>query len=76
MLINLAVWTTISLLLMAVGYPANTWEFWCFIGTYWAMQQTGRMHGKMEGIWDFLSMNEAEQNKLKELFKEMKAGSK
>ena len=73
---NLVVWITVSLLLLAVGYPATSWEFWCFLGTYWAVQQTGRMYGKMEGIWDFLGMSEADQNKLKEIYRESKAGSK
>lgn len=63
-------------LLSAVGYSPDSWQFWCFIGTYWAMKQVGRFYGKVEGIIDFLELSEHDQRRLKEQLKEIKEGSK
>lgn len=76
MLLPIVLWVTIVILLQAVGYPLSSWQFWCFLGTYWAMNQVGAFQGKVEGIIDFLNMSEEDQNKLKQQFKDVNGEAK
>lgn len=76
MLIHTVLWITVVYLLAAVGYPPDTWQFWCFLATYWAMKQVGRFYGKVEGIIDFLEMSESDQRRLRDQLREIKEGTK
>ncbi len=67
----IALWITIGLLLTAVGYGVATWEFWAFLGTYWAVGQLNRTLGQLEGIRIYLKMTQQDQHKLKQLLKEL-----
>jgi hypothetical protein len=60
----------VGTLLNAVGYTIDTWEFWCFLATYWAVERLGRIAGVTEGVIKFLSMPDNEQEKIKKLLKE------
>ena len=66
----IVLWGTIGALLNAVGYTITTWEFWCFLTTYWAVERIGRIQGTTEGIIKFLSMPISDQEKVKKLIKE------
>jgi len=75
-LLPIVLWVTIVYLLQAVGYALDSWQFWCFLGTYWAMNQIGSFQGKVEGIIDFLNMSEEDQRKLKEQLKDVNGEAK
>ena len=62
---ELALWGTIGALLNAVGYPWDSWQFWCFLGTYWAVSYLSRAAGKVEGIIDYIDMAEADQQRIR-----------
>lgn len=76
MLTELVLWSTVGSLLVAVGYSADTWQFWCFLGTYWCVGQLARMRGKVQGIIDYINMTEQEQHRLKRALKEAQEDSK
>lgn len=66
MSITLALWATIGLLLSAVGWAIDTWQFWCFVGVFWAVDQLSRQRGRIDGIIDYLEMSEADQRRIKQ----------
>lgn len=70
MLQELILWGTVGALLNVVGYTWDSWEFWCFLGTYWAVAQLSRQRGKVEGIINYLDMSEAEQQRIRRALKE------
>ena len=71
MLQSLVLWGTIGALLTVVGYSATSWEFWCFLGTYWAVARIERAQGAGEGIIRYINMTEAEQEKIRTLVKDL-----
>ena len=71
MLQSLVLWGTIGALLSAVGYSIATWEFWCFLGTYWAVGRIERAQGAGEGIIRYLNMTEAEQQRIRNMVKDL-----
>lgn len=72
MLLELVLWGTVGALLNAVGYSFDSWQFWCFLGTYWAVSVLSRQRGKIEGMIDYLEMSEQDQNRIKRALKEAK----
>ena len=76
MFTELALYATVGCLLVAVGYPADTWQFWCFLGTYWAVAKIARGQGKIQGIIDYINMSEQDQHRLKRALKEAEDNSK
>lgn len=76
MLIELALWATVSYLLNAVGYYIDSWQFWCFLGTYWAVSTLSRQRGRAEGMIDFLEMNEQDQSKIRQAIQQAKEDTK
>jgi hypothetical protein len=60
-----------GLLLSAVGFAYDTWQFWCFLGLFWGVERMGRQVGAAEGIIKYLSMSEADQARIRKLIKEM-----
>ena len=68
---SLVLWGTIACLLSVVGYSIATWEFWCFLATYWAVGRIERAQGAGEGIIRYLNMTEAEQQKIRTLVKDL-----
>jgi hypothetical protein len=76
MLIELVLWGTIGGLLSAVGYQIGTWQFWCFMGTYWAVSTVSRQRGRIEGMIDFLEMSEQDQVRIKRALQQAKEESK
>lgn len=67
---ELALWATVGTLLNAVGYAWESWQFWCFLATYWAVHHIGKITGTTNGIQTFIRMPESEQKKIRELLKE------
>ena len=76
MLAELVLWGTIGGLLSAVGYQIDTWQFWCFMGTYWAVSTVSRQRGRIEGMIDFLEMSEQDQVRIKRALQQAKEESK
>ena len=76
MLIELTLWSTVGYLLNAVGYYINSWQFWCFLGTYWAVSTLSRQRGRVEGMIDYLELSEADQNKIRQALQQAKEESK
>jgi hypothetical protein len=76
MLIELTLWATVGYLLNAVGYYINSWQFWCFLGTYWAVSTLSRQRGRVEGMIDYLELSEADQNKIRQALQQAKEESK
>ena len=76
MLIELTLWATVGYLLNAVGYYINSWQFWCFLGTYWAVSTLSRQRGRVEGMIDYLELSEADQNKIRRALQQAKEDSK
>ena len=70
MLAELVLWATVGALLNAVGYPWDTWQFWCFLGLFWCVERLGRQYGAAEGIIKYVSMSEAEQARIRKLIKD------
>ncbi len=71
----LILWATVGLLLGAVGYTFDTWQFWCFLGTYWAVERIGRTRGAAEGIIKYLDMSSAEQDRIRKILKDVRSDS-
>lgn len=44
----LALYATMGLLLSAVGFAIDSWQFWCFFGLFWSVSRTARMMGRVE----------------------------
>ena len=72
MLNELVLWVTVGLLLNVAGYGVDTWQFWCFLGTYWAATHLGRQRGRVEGMIDYLEMTDIEQLKIKQILAKIK----
>ena len=72
MWIELALWATVGILLNLLGYQWDSWQFWCFLGTYWAASQLSRQRGRVEGIIQYLEMTDMEQLKIKEILARIK----
>ncbi len=66
----LALWATIGALLNVAGYPWDSWQFWCFMGCFWAVHALALTQGRVQGIIDYLDMNEREQQRIKQALKE------
>lgn len=76
MLQELVLWSTIGALLNAVGYSWDSWQFWCFLGTYWAVGALSKRVGRVEGIVDYLEMDERDQTLIKRALDKIKEDSK
>lgn len=72
MLLELVLWGTVGALLNAVGYQIDNWQFWCFLGTYWAVSTLSRQRGRIDGMIDFLELPESDQNKIKQALEQAK----
>jgi hypothetical protein len=59
-------------LLSAIGWTIDSWQFWCFIGLFWAVSKISLETGRIQGIIDYMEMSEQEQNKLRRLLQEAK----
>lgn len=46
----LALYFTMCLLLVGVGFAVDSWQFWCFIGLFWAVSRTARDQGRYESV--------------------------
>ena len=75
MLIDIALWATIGALLSVIGFQWDTWQFWCLIGTYWAVNTLSKQYGKIEGIIDYLEMTNADQELIKKTLEQAKEGT-
>lgn len=65
MLQQLALATTYGLLLVAVGWGWQDWQFWSFLALFWAINTLGRIQGRVEGIVTYIDMSEHDQQRLK-----------
>jgi hypothetical protein len=45
-----ALYITMGLLLAGVGFTIDTWQFWCFMSLFWAMNYTARDAGRYETV--------------------------
>jgi hypothetical protein len=72
---ELALWGTIGALLSAVGYNWDTWQFWCFLGTYWAVSQLSKAWGKVQGIIDYIDMTEQDQQRIRAALKDARSNA-
>lgn len=70
MLQILVLWGTIGVLLSTAGHSATSWEFWCFMGTYWAVARIERAQGAGAGIIRYINMTEQEQQQIRQLIKD------
>lgn len=46
----LALYLTMGLLLAGVGFAVDGWQFWCFMGLFWAVSRTARDMGRYESV--------------------------
>ena len=69
---ELTLWATVGALLNVVGYPWDTWQFWCFLATYWAVSIVSRTQGRVQGIVSYLEMSTHEQARIQRALKEAK----
>ena len=67
----LVLWSTIGMLLYATGYSVVDWQFWCFLGTYWAVGTINKEIGNFEGIMKFLHLSEQEQTRIRKIVKDL-----
>lgn len=72
MLLELVTWATISLLLVAVGHTADTWQFWCFLGTYWVVGKFSQYKGSVEGVIEYIEMEPEDQKEVQEALEQVK----
>ena len=47
---QLTLYITMGLLLTGVGFTFDTWQFWCFMGLFWAVSRTARDEGRYESV--------------------------
>ena len=45
-----ALYITLSLLLIGVGFTFDTWQFWCFVSLFWAVSYTSKNEGRQESV--------------------------
>lgn len=71
---SIILWGTIGILLNAVGFPWDTWQFWAFLGLFVCVQSIAIKEGREDGIATLLGLlPEEEQNRIKQLIiKQMK----
>lgn len=69
---ELVLWATVGTLLNAVGYTWDSWQFWCFLTTYWAVSALSKNAGRIEGIITFLELTEQEQSIVKRALEKAK----
>ena len=43
-----ALYATMGLLLSVAGFSFDDWQFWCFLGLFWAASRTARHIGRQE----------------------------
>jgi hypothetical protein len=46
----LTLYITMGLLLAGVGFAVDSWQFWCFMGLFWAMGHISRDAGRYESV--------------------------
>ena len=76
MLITVVLWSTIGILLTVAGFPIDSWQFWCGVGTYWAVSVLSTQNGRIQGIVDFLEMSNEEQQKIKRMVRDARESVK
>ena len=47
---RIALYTTLGLVLNAVGAEFNTWGFWCILALFWASETITRREGYEQGM--------------------------
>jgi hypothetical protein len=76
MLVDLVIWSTLGLLLSALGFTLASWEFWCVLALFWAMSRhswtMGHQLGLSRGVLTYLNMTEQQQNELKKKLENLK----
>ncbi len=76
MLQGLALWITFGLLLTAVGWTWDSWQFWSFLALFWAVERLGRIQGTVEGIINYIDMSEHDQQRIRRLLKDARSETK
>ena len=56
---------TYGLLLVAVGWTWEHWQFWCFLGLFWCAERMGNWAGRLQGMVDFIDMSDADQQRIR-----------
>lgn len=70
---TLALYLTLGLLLSGVGFTFDSWQFWCFLGLFWAVSYTAKNEGRQESvqiIFDVLKSMNIDLDKVVDKLKE------
>jgi len=69
-----AIYLTLGLVLVTVNLTVLSWQFWCIVALFWAVEHMTRKEVEMsamaEGITRYLNMSSEEQNEIKRLHRE------
>ncbi len=75
MIQRLVLWATLGMLCSALGYTISSWEFWCLLAMFWAVQQLahrdGYEVGVAQGVQIYMKMTTEQQEELKNKLKEL-----
>lgn len=69
--LKIALWGTIGTLLVAAGFPWDSWQFWCFMGTYWAVNRIGRYQGAVQAMVEYFQMDLQDQQIVKHALRDL-----
>lgn len=47
---SLAIYVTLGLLMGSQGLTFSNWQFWCYMGLFWAMDRHSSFVGAVQGI--------------------------
>jgi len=74
MLTRIALYTTLGVLLDALGLSATHWGFWSVLGLFLACDRLSRIEGEQFGVADgvrrYINMTEEQQDNVKKMVKD------
>jgi hypothetical protein len=70
---RIALYTTLGLVLSAVGAEFNTWGFWCILALFWASEAITRREGYEQGMVFIATLPQEHLDKIKQEIKKLEA---
>ena len=73
MIQRIALYTTLGLVLNAVGAEFNTWAFWSILALFWASETITRREGYEQGMVFIATLPQEHLDKIKQEIKKLEA---
>lgn len=75
MILRLVLYATLGTTCSVLGYTWDSWQFWSFLGLFWAAQKLaeddGYKIGVAQGVQIYMNMTEQQQQELRTKLKEL-----